>query len=152
MLQVQVAPKAFLTRLKTITPFVGRRWPKPILETVQFEATAERRGLLRATDLEAFVAVEVPLIKVITPGRVQLPRDKLCRILKEANGSTVTLEEVAPETSTITTQPGTTHLRGALPSALARAPRRFPPSTRTTSPSDGSKRQPARSRSRASAS
>ena len=46
MLQVQVAPKAFLTRLKTITPFVGRRWPKPILETVQFEATAERRGLL----------------------------------------------------------------------------------------------------------
>jgi DNA polymerase-3 subunit beta len=111
MLQVQLASKAFLTRLKTVTPFAGRRWPKPILETVQFEATAERRGLLRATDLEAFVAIEVPLLKVITPGRVQLPRDKLCRILKEANGGTVTLEEVAPESVPITTQPVTTPTR-----------------------------------------
>lgn len=86
MLHVQLAPRAFLARFKAASALAGRRWPRPVLESIRLEATADGRGVLKATDVDAFVAVDVPLLKVISPGVVQLPRDRLPRLLAECRG------------------------------------------------------------------
>ena len=44
-----VNPKQFLPRLKALAPLVGRHYPSPILETVQIQATEDRRGVLHAS-------------------------------------------------------------------------------------------------------
>ena len=103
MLHVQLAPRAFLARFKAASALAGRRWPRPVLESIRLEATADGRGVLKATDVDAFVAVDVPLLKVISPGVVQLPRDRLPRLLAEAQGA-VTLEELPAEADTVPQQ------------------------------------------------
>ena len=45
-MHVCVNPKQFLLRLKALSPLVGYHFPSPILETVQMQATEDRRGVL----------------------------------------------------------------------------------------------------------
>ena len=72
-MHVCVNPKQLLLRLKALLPLVRCHFPSPILETVQMHVTEDRRGVLRATNGDAGAEIEMPLLKVIRPGAVQLP-------------------------------------------------------------------------------
>lgn len=120
MLHVQIAPRSFLTRLKAASALAGRRWPSPVLESVRLEAAADGRGTLRASNGDASVAVEVPILKILEPGAVQLPRGRLPRLLAEARGA-ATIAEVpsdsdsAPEQASVPTRKVTVRTpRGSL--------------------------------------
>jgi DNA polymerase III subunit beta len=67
------------------------RSPKPILQNVKLEVTAEK-AILMGTDLEVGVRVEVPGITVEAPGSVVLPRDRFGKILTESSDETLSLE------------------------------------------------------------
>src|SRR5512135_440087 len=95
---VCVNPKQFLPRLKALAPLVGRHYPSPILETVQMQATEDRRGVLRATNGDAGAEVEVPLLKVIRPGAVQLPTNSIIKAITDAKTWSVDIEELASDT------------------------------------------------------
>ena len=62
------------------------------------QATEDRRGVLRATNLDAGAEVEVPLLKVIRPGVVQLPTSSVIRAIADAKTGSVDIEELASET------------------------------------------------------
>ena len=104
-MHVCVNPKQFLLRLKALSPLVGRHYPSPILETVQMQATEDRRGVLRATNLDAGAEVEVPLLKVIRPGAVQLPTNSVIKAIGDAKTWSVDIEELAPDTLPLNADP-----------------------------------------------
>ena len=104
-MHVHINPKQLLERLRAVSALAGKRFPFPILETVQLDAAPDGRGLLRASDLDSDVEVSVPLLKVIRPGVVQLPRAQVVKTLGEAKTSAVTLEELPAETVPIKPDP-----------------------------------------------
>jgi DNA polymerase III subunit beta len=67
------------------------RSPKPILQNVKLEVTAER-AILMGTDLEVGIRVEVDGFTVEAPGNVILPRDRFGKILTESSDETLSLE------------------------------------------------------------
>ena len=67
------------------------RSPKPILQNVKLEATAEK-AVLMGTDLEVGIRVEVPGFEVESPGSVVLPRDRFGKILSESSDEKLVLE------------------------------------------------------------
>jgi DNA polymerase III subunit beta len=67
------------------------RSPKPILQNVKLELTAEK-AILMGTDLEVGVRVEVPGFTVEAPGSVVLPRDRFGKILAESSDENLSLE------------------------------------------------------------
>lgn len=97
-MHVCINPKQFLLRLKALSPLVGRHYPSPILETVQMQATEDRRAVLRATNGDAGAEVEVPLLKVIRPGTVQLPINSVIKAIADAKTWSVDIEELASDT------------------------------------------------------
>ena len=102
---VCVNPKQFLPRLKALAPLLGRHYPSPILETVQLVATEDGRGMLTATNLDAGTQVEVPLLKVIRPGAVQLPTHSVIKAIGDAKTGSVDIEELAPDTLPLECRP-----------------------------------------------
>ncbi len=67
------------------------RSPKPILQNVKLEMTAEK-AILMGTDLEVGIRVDVPGITVEVPGSVVLPRDRFGKILTESSDEALSLE------------------------------------------------------------
>ncbi len=105
MLKVQITPKRFLASLKAVAAFAARSGPKAILQSIQMEATQGGRLLLRATDLEAFVVLKLEYHKVLRPGTVQVPKDRILPLLAEARGTPVLIEEIEPEKLPLTPEP-----------------------------------------------
>ncbi len=104
-MHVCVSPKQLLLRLKALWPLVAYRFPTPILETVHLQATEDRRGVLRATNGDAGAEVEVPLLKVIRPGAVQLPTNSVIKAIADAKTWSVDIEELAPDTLPLNADP-----------------------------------------------
>jgi DNA polymerase-3 subunit beta len=103
---VQLNPKRFLERFRPVATLTSKRsYPRPVLETVQMEVTADGKAFLRATDLEATIAVAVPVLKVLAPGIVQLPRDQVVKPLADVKVWSVDLEEIPPETLPLSADP-----------------------------------------------
>jgi DNA polymerase III subunit beta len=96
-MHVLINTKQFLGHFKALTPLAVSRFQRPILETLQLEVTPEGQGVLRATNLDADLSLEVPLLKVHRGGTVQLPL-AVARALQDAKTSSVELEGFAPET------------------------------------------------------
>jgi DNA polymerase-3 subunit beta len=67
------------------------RSPKPILQNVKLDVTADK-VILMGTDLEVGVRVEVSGFTVEAPGSVVLPKDRFGRILAESSDETLDLE------------------------------------------------------------
>ena len=96
---VSVNPEQFLPRLKALAPLVGSHFPSPILQSVQLKISQDGRGVLRATNRDAAAEVEVPLLKVIRPGAVQLPTFSVLRALADATTrSKVEIHGLLPDT------------------------------------------------------
>ncbi|MCE5269198.1 MAG: DNA polymerase III subunit beta [Planctomycetaceae bacterium] len=67
------------------------RSPKPILQNVKLELTAEG-AILMGTDLEVGIRVDVPGFNVEAPGKVVLPRDRFGKILTESSDEQLAME------------------------------------------------------------
>ena len=67
------------------------RSPKPILQNVKLEVTADG-AMLMGTDLEVGVRVAVEGFDVAAPGTVVLPRDRFGKILSESSDEKLDLE------------------------------------------------------------
>jgi DNA polymerase-3 subunit beta len=67
------------------------RSPKPILQNVKLEATAEG-AILMGTDLEVGIRVEVLGFTVAAPGSMVLPRDRFGKILTESSDAQLDIE------------------------------------------------------------
>jgi DNA polymerase-3 subunit beta len=97
-LEVTVHPRQFLERLRLAGALAGKRYPTPVLETVQFEASSGRDAWLRASDGRADITLAVSVLKVLSPGIVQLPRDQTVRALAGVKGGSATVREVPSDT------------------------------------------------------
>jgi DNA polymerase III subunit beta len=73
------------------------RSPKPILQNLKLEASAEG-AILMATDLEVGIRIDVPGVAVETPGSVVLPRDRFGKILAESSDEKLDLESDGQKT------------------------------------------------------
>ena len=80
-----------LAAYQTAAAVAPSRSPKPILQNVKFEVTADS-AILMATDLEIGIRVEVPGIQVDAPGSVVLPVSRMGPILRESSDATIRLE------------------------------------------------------------
>jgi DNA polymerase III sliding clamp (beta) subunit (PCNA family) len=96
--EVSVHPKTFLERLRLAGSLTGKRYPSPVLETVQLEVTDARSGWLRATDGQASIELLVPVLKVTHPGVVQLPRNPVVKALTGVKAQGVTIREEPADT------------------------------------------------------
>jgi len=67
------------------------RSPKPILQNVKLEVTADT-AILMGTDLEVGLRIEVPGFSVESPGSMVLPRDRFGKILSESSDEKLDLE------------------------------------------------------------
>jgi DNA polymerase-3 subunit beta len=67
------------------------RTPKPILENIKLEASAERVTLM-ATDLEIGIRIELSGFEVEAPGDVVLPIKRVSSILRESSDEKLSLE------------------------------------------------------------
>ena len=76
----------------------GAPLPEPDPRNRAMQATEDRRGVLRATNLDAEAEVEVPLLKVIRPGAVQLPTNSVIKAIADAKTWSVDIEELASDT------------------------------------------------------
>lgn len=73
------------------------RSPKPILQNVKLEATAES-AMLMATDLDVGVRIEVQGIQVDAPGSVVLPISRFGLILRESSDEKLLIESGGSKT------------------------------------------------------
>jgi DNA polymerase-3 subunit beta len=73
------------------------RSPKPILQNVKLEATANG-AILMGTDLEIGIRVEVTGFEAEVPGSVILPRDRFGKILAESGDDKLRLESDGSKT------------------------------------------------------
>ena len=80
-----------LHAFQTAAGVAPTRSPKPILQNVKLEASAET-AMLMATDLEIGVRIEIPGIQVTAPGSVVLPKDRFGSLLRESSDEKLNLE------------------------------------------------------------
>lgn len=97
MLHVTVHPKRFAERLKAIASFAARHSTFRPLETVLLSVSEGGTARLRATNLEADAQVALPLASMIEPGSVLLLSDKVLKILGDAKGTPIRIQETALE-------------------------------------------------------
>jgi DNA polymerase-3 subunit beta len=76
---------------QTAASVAPTRSPKPILQNVKLEVTAEG-AMLSATDLEVGIRMEVPGFEVIAPGSAVLPIARFGPILRESSDEKLSLE------------------------------------------------------------
>jgi DNA polymerase-3 subunit beta len=80
-----------LHAFQTAASVAPSRSPKPILQNVKLEVSADRSTLL-ATDLEVGIRIEVPGFVVDSPGTVLLPVVRFGSILRESTDEKLLLE------------------------------------------------------------
>lgn len=97
-MEVSVHPKTFLERLRLAGSLTGKRYPSPVLETVQLEVTDARSGVLRASDGQAAIELPVPVLRVASPGVVQLPKSAVVKALTGVKAPSVTIREEPSDT------------------------------------------------------
>lgn len=78
---------AFQTAASVAPP----RSPKPILQNIKLETTADTATLI-GTDLEVGIRIEVPGFEIESPGSVVLPRDRFGKILSESSDEKLQME------------------------------------------------------------
>ena len=93
MLHVTVHPKRFAERLKAIASFAARHSTYRPLETVLFSVSEDGSATLRASNIEADAQITLPLASMIEPGSVLLVSDKVLKILGDAKGSPIRIQE-----------------------------------------------------------
>ena len=76
---------------QTAASVAPTRSPKPILQNVKLEVTADC-AMLSATDLEVGIRMEVPGFEVSAPGTVVLPISRFGPILRESTDEKLSLE------------------------------------------------------------
>ena len=77
----------------------------PVLETVQLEVTPEGQGWLHAQNFDSGCSIALPLMKVSSPGAVQLSRDQVVKALKGTKGQAVWFEALASRARLPTRRP-----------------------------------------------
>jgi len=87
-----VSARAFRKRLTTIAAAIPRHCSKPLLETVRLEIDERGWGTLCATDLETWVRVRAPILRVFRTGAAQLPPRALAPLLGDAANGDVELD------------------------------------------------------------
>ena len=87
-----ISRRAFRKRLAAVTAVIPRRTPRPVLESVRLEVDARGRGTLGATDLETWVRVKAPLLRVPLAGAAQLPARALLAALGKAEDRELRLD------------------------------------------------------------
>lgn len=81
----------FLHAFQTAASVAPARSPKPILQNVKLEASAEKATLI-ATDLEVGIRIDVAGIDVEAPGSAVLPVGRFGSILRESSDEKMRLE------------------------------------------------------------
>ena len=98
MLHVIVHPKTFGRRFKAVAALTPKHdHARPVLETIQLAVSEDGSAILRATNPDSFAALSVTLLKLASPGVVQLPREPTLRALKDAKAARLGIEELAPQ-------------------------------------------------------
>ncbi len=95
MLHVTVHPKRFTDRFKAVASFAARRSTYRPLQAVLFAVSDDGIATLRATNLESEVLSTVPLASMVEPGCVLLLGDKVLKILGDAKGPPIRIQETA---------------------------------------------------------
>ncbi len=90
-MKVKFNREKFMTAFQTAASVAPARSPKPILQNVKFEVTAESATLL-VTDLEIGIRIEVPGVEVETPGAAVLPITRFGSILRESSDEMLNLQ------------------------------------------------------------
>ncbi len=80
-----------LHAFQTAASAAPARSPKPILQNLKLEATADR-AVLMGTDLEIGIRIEVPGMEVSLPGSIVLPISRFGLILRESSDEKLYLE------------------------------------------------------------
>jgi len=90
-MKVTCEREKLLHAFQTTASVVPARSPKPILQNVKLEVTAEGATLM-GTDLEVGIRMQVGGIEVETPGTVVLPVSRVGSILRESSDEKLALE------------------------------------------------------------
>jgi len=90
-MKVTCEREKFLHAFQMAASVASSRSPKPILENVKLEATAEGATLM-ATDLEVGIRIAVSGFEVESPGNVVLPIKRVGLILRESSDEKLYLE------------------------------------------------------------
>ena len=80
-----------LHAFQTAASVAPTRSPKPILQNVKLEVTADK-GILTGTDLEVGIRIEVDGLTVEAPGNVLLPINRVLSILRESGDAMLSLD------------------------------------------------------------
>lgn len=83
--------ESLLAAFQTAAAVASPRSPKPILQNVKLEATADG-AILLATDLEVSIRARVEGFDITSPGSVILPLGRFGSILRESNDDTLKIE------------------------------------------------------------
>lgn len=104
MLHVTVHPRRLAERLKAVAGLAARHSTtyRP-LEAVLFSVEDDGTATLRATSLEADARISLPLASLVEPGAVLLASDKVLKVVGDAKGPPVRIQEVAPDKVPMTT-------------------------------------------------
>ena len=97
LLSVSVNPKQFLERFRAVALFAAKKSQVPVLETVQLKVSPEGQGWLHAQNFDSGCSLALPVMKVSSPGAVQLSRDQVVKALKDAKGGAVSFEALPCE-------------------------------------------------------
>ena len=96
-MKVTCEREKLLHAFQTVGSVAPARSPKPILQDLKLEFTAERATRL-GTDLEVGIRMEVPGFDIIAPGSVVLPISRFGSILRESTDEKLDLESDGSKT------------------------------------------------------
>lgn len=97
-MKVTCQREKLLPAFQTVASVAPARSPKPILQNVKLEVTAEAATLM-GTDLEMGIRMEVPGFKVESPGTIILPIARFGSILRESSDEKLDLESDGRKTT-----------------------------------------------------
>ncbi|MGO8689255.1 MAG: DNA polymerase III subunit beta [Thermoguttaceae bacterium] len=90
-MKVTCEREKLLHAFQTAASVAPTRSPKPILQNLKLEVTAER-AILMGTDLEVGIRIDVPGIVIEAPGSVVLPIARFLSILRESSDEKLEME------------------------------------------------------------
>jgi DNA polymerase-3 subunit beta len=96
-MKVTVHRERLLQAFGPVAAVAPQRSPKPILQNIKFEVTADSATLL-ATDLEVGIRHQIEGIEIDTPGVVLLPTQRFGNIIRENTDDTVLIETTEKHT------------------------------------------------------
>jgi len=89
---------SLLTAFLTVAPVAPTRSPKPILQNVKIDASADKTTLV-ATDMEQGICYDVADVEVEVPGAVILPISRFGSLLRESTDKVLHIESGGQEES-----------------------------------------------------